>query len=70
MKIVSRLFTLIVLVLVAGRASAASNLDEYFYASGKIKVVIAVAAIVLSGLITYLIILDRKIKKLEERGEK
>ncbi|MFZ4785033.1 MAG: CcmD family protein [Flavobacteriales bacterium] len=46
---------------------AESNLEEYFYQSGKIKVVIAVAAIVLSGLLTFIFLLDRRVKKLEQK---
>ncbi|MEZ4800456.1 MAG: hypothetical protein R2809_11945 [Flavobacteriales bacterium] len=55
------------LMMISFTASAESTFEEYFYASGKIRVVIAVAAIVLTGLITYVIILDRKVKKLENR---
>lgn len=58
---------LLLSMMVSFTASAESPLEEYFYASGKIRVVIAVAAIVLTGLITYVIILDRKVKKLENR---
>jgi hypothetical protein len=56
-----------VLTLAAIPAFAESSLEEYFYASGKIKVVIAVASIVLAGLVAYVIILDKKVKNLEKK---
>lgn len=40
-----------------------SGLEEYFYASGKIRVVVAVAFIVMSGLLIYVFSLDRRLKK-------
>jgi hypothetical protein len=46
---------------------AESNLEEYFYQSGKIKVVIAVASIVLTGLLSFVFLLDRRVKKLEQK---
>jgi hypothetical protein len=47
----------------------AAGLEEYFFVSGKIRVVIAVAAVVLLGLITYVITLDRKVSELEKRNK-
>ncbi|HYG49965.1 MAG TPA: hypothetical protein VD905_03635 [Flavobacteriales bacterium] len=43
-----------------------TNLVDSFYASGKIKVVIAGLGIVLAILIFYLVRLDRKLGKLEK----
>ncbi len=60
---------LFVISLVMIIPAKAASLEEYFYASGKIRVVIAVAAVVLAGLITYVIILDRKVSKLEKRNK-
>jgi membrane protein YdbS with pleckstrin-like domain len=60
---------LIVISLVIISPAKAAGLEEYFFASGKIRVVIAVAAIVLLGLITYVIMLDRKVSKLEKRNK-
>jgi uncharacterized membrane protein len=39
---------------------------DAFRASGKIYVVVCVAAIVLTGLIIYLITIDRKVSRLEK----
>jgi len=49
--------------LSATSVMAADPLEEYFYASGKIRVVISVVAVVLIGIITYLIWLDRRWRK-------
>lgn len=50
----------------AGRAMAADPLEEYFYASGKIRVVVAVSTLVLAGLLAYVVVLDRRIRKWEK----
>ena len=47
-------------------ASAQSGMEEYFYHSGKIKVVIGVAAIVLIGLLIYLWRLDNRVTRMEK----
>jgi hypothetical protein len=59
--------TSIFIMAFANSASAASGLEEYFFESGKIKVVVAVAAIVLIGLFTFLFLLERRLKKLENK---
>jgi hypothetical protein len=64
---IKRWAMLSVMTLMAIPAFAESSLEEYFYASGKIKVVIAVASIVLVGLVAYVMILDKKVKKLENK---
>jgi hypothetical protein len=68
MKTMSKRWAMLsVMTLMAIPAFAESSLEEYFYASGKIKVVIAVASIVLAGLVAYVIILDKKVKNLEKK---
>jgi len=58
---------LTLLIAIAGlRMQAADGMEEYFYESGKIKVVIGVAFIVLCGLIIYLWRLDRRVSRMEE----
>jgi CcmD family protein len=52
------------------RASAADGMEEYFYQSGLIKVVIAVAAIVLTGMFVFLWSIDRRLSKMEKRTKK
>ncbi len=64
---IKRWAMLSVMTLMTIPAFAESSLEEYFYASGKIKVVIAVASIVLAGLVAYVIILDKKVKNLEKK---
>ncbi len=41
-------------------------LQETMYASGKINVVLAVVTVILAGIFGYLVMLDRRIGKLEE----
>jgi hypothetical protein len=48
-------------------ASAQNGMEEYFYESGKIKVVVGVATIVLTGLLIYLWRLDSRITKIEKQ---
>ncbi|MDZ4823614.1 MAG: CcmD family protein [Flavobacteriales bacterium] len=50
-------------------AQTESALNEYFFESGKFKVVIGVAVIILVGLFAYLFSLDRKVKRLEKKLE-
>lgn len=45
------------------------EMADTFRADGKIYVVIAVALLVLTGLVVYLLATDRKLKKLEEEIE-
>ena len=43
--------------------------NDFFRTIGKMNVVIAVIAIIFIGIIAFMVILDRKIKKLEEETE-
>lgn len=61
------LATLVFVLAFANQASAASGLEEYFFESGKIKVVVAVATIVLCGVFFFLFRLERRIKNLENK---
>lgn len=49
----------------SGNANAVEMADK-FRAEGKIYVVVAVAFVILTGMFTYLIMLDRKVSKLEK----
>lgn len=60
------LATLILLVPIAGRAQSDVQMADGMRAEGKIYVVVAIILIVLAGLIFYLFMLDRKVKKLEK----
>lgn len=58
---------LTIMIASAGmRMQAADGMEEYFYESGKIKVVIGVAFIVLLGLIAYIWRLDRRVSRMEQ----
>lgn len=43
------------------------EMADSFYDEGKIYVVIAVLLVIFAGIIAYLVHLDRKLKKLEEK---
>ena len=58
--------TIIFLLMFGFSASAQSGMEEFFYQSGKINVVIGVAAIVLVGLIVYLWRLDNRVTRMEK----
>jgi len=49
--------------------NAAASMEESVYASGKIYVVVACAAIILLGLILFLFSIDRRLKKLEKYSD-
>lgn len=53
-------------MIVSLKASAQSILEETFYQSGKINVVIAVILIILSGLLWYVFRLNKKIDDLNK----
>jgi CcmD family protein len=55
------------LISFAGQAQAQIEMADQFRADGKIYVVIAVLAIILTGIFIYLFRLDRKITDLEKR---
>jgi CcmD family protein len=57
----------IFLFMTASPIFAQNGMEEYFYESGKIKVVIGVAAIVLIGLLIYLWRLDPRVTQLENK---
>jgi len=61
-----KLFTLMFMLILVMPASAQTGMEEYFYQSGKIKVVIGVVAIVLVGLFIYLWRLDNRVTRIEK----
>ena len=67
MKKFPKISFLATLLLLSVDTFAQSGMEEYFYASGKIKVVVAVAAVLLIGIVVYLVALDRRLKKLEKK---
>ena len=68
----NRLAITALFLLVVMQASAQDGMEEFFYQSGKIKVVVGVATIVMLGLIIYLWRLDNRVKRMEnqQKGEK
>lgn len=65
-----RLISLIILLLSVSSAFAQSDapqMADTFRSEGKIYVVVLVLSIVFICLATYLIIIDRKLKKLEDK---
>jgi uncharacterized membrane protein (DUF4010 family) len=55
--------------LIAGAARAQSDVEmaDRLRSEGKIYVIVLIILIVLAGLFIYLFLLDRKVKKLEDR---
>ncbi|MEY2938207.1 MAG: CcmD family protein [Bacteroidota bacterium] len=64
----NKLFLLLIfsLTLVNGAMAQSDSLENTFFESGKIKVVIGVAVIIFSGISFYLYRLDKKITRLEK----
>jgi len=51
------------------QAAAHAPLEEFFFQSGKIKVVITVAGIVMTGLFIFLFMIERRVSKLEKNNK-
>ncbi|MGZ3899552.1 MAG: CcmD family protein [Bacteroidia bacterium] len=66
---IKRIFSLILLftTLFANAQPAEPQMADTFRQEGKIYVVITVLVMIFTALVIYLIILDRKVKKLEEK---
>jgi hypothetical protein len=67
-KMTKKFSILFFAMLMALPTFASSGLEEFYFQSGKIKVVITVAAIVLAGIFTFLFLLERRVKKLENKN--
>lgn len=65
-------FLLVVLFTAVAPAASAQNAEmaDTFRSEGKIYVVVAIILIVLTGLIIYLFLLDRKMNRLEQMIDK
>lgn len=61
------LFSVLMLITTNVFAQTESTLDETFRSNGKIYVVVAVLAVVLTVLFIYLISIDRKLKRTEDK---
>lgn len=60
----------LILISLPSFAQQEVEMADTMRSEGKIYVVVAIILIVLSGLITYLVLLDRKVKKLEDLVKK
>ena len=71
-KINKALLSFLMVAMLAFQANAQNQVEmaDTMRAEGKIYVVVAIILIVLIGLVTYLFLLDRKVKKLEDRLKK
>ncbi len=49
------------------QGAAPGWLEETMFRSGKINVVVAVVAVILSGLAIWMFMMDRRVKRMEER---
>lgn len=65
MNQIIKYITLFLFLLFSGDLFAQDGMEEYFYESGKIKVVVAVVAMVLIGLFIYIFSLEKRLKKIE-----
>ncbi|HYG18834.1 MAG TPA: CcmD family protein [Ohtaekwangia sp.] len=71
MKAATKAFNLLLLYLLPGAVYAqTAEMADRLRADGKIYVLLAIILIVLAGFIVYLFLMDRKVKKLEDRVEK
>jgi len=60
------LATIFLLLITASVASAETEMADAMRGNGKIYVVVVVLATIFAGIFTYLVILDRKIGRLEK----
>ncbi len=63
------LTTIFLLLITAASASAETEMADTMRSNGKIYVVVVVLATIFAGIFAYLIMLDRKIGKLEKENK-
>ncbi|MFN0030873.1 MAG: CcmD family protein [Flavobacteriales bacterium] len=68
MKQITKLLAAVAIAASATPIHAQSAMDESFHANGSIRVVLAVAALVVGGLLAYVFYLDKRLKKLEKKN--
>ena len=64
------LLTLLSVTTAFAQSAEAPEMADALRANGKIYVVVAVVALIVTGLLLYLITLDRKVSKLEQQIKK
>jgi len=65
-------YSLAIILLLAARLAQAQNeveMADAMRANGKIYVIVGIVVIILAGMVAYLLLLDRKISKLEKETE-
>ena len=67
MKSLRTLFTAFALLWIVTPAAAQVEMADTMRSNGKIYVIVSIILIVLAGLISYLFLIERKVKKLENR---
>ncbi|MCX7637466.1 MAG: CcmD family protein [Cyclobacteriaceae bacterium] len=67
MKKLRLTFLFVILTVLAAVAQTDVEMADRLRADGKIYVIVLIILIVLAGLFIYLFLMDRKIKKLEDR---
>jgi len=70
MKIIKYLVLVLLTAVVQSASAQNAEMADTFRSEGKIYVVVAIILIVLSGLIIYLFLLDRKMNRLEQMFDK
>jgi len=63
------LITIFLLLITCMSASAQTEMADTMRSNGKIYVVVVVLATIFAGIFVYLVMLDRKISKLEKEGK-
>lgn len=61
------IFCVLSIVAIAQEATETIEMADVMRSNGKIYVVVAVVAVIFTGIIVYLVNLDRKISKIEKR---
>ena len=74
MQLLKRIQVLMALLLTsslfAQEQQPAVEMADAMHANGKIYVVVTVVSVILTGILTYLIIIDRRLRKLEKAKKK
>lgn len=65
----SILATIMVLLLSVGSGQAQTEMADTMRSNGKIYVVVVVLATIFAGIFTYLVVLDRKIGRMEKENQ-
>ncbi len=66
LKIISFLFFVLSSISLFAQENNQVEMADQLYQSGKIYVVVGVLAIIFIGIVSYLVIIDRKLNKLEK----